>query len=238
MDVTLILPDDLLHDIFTLASCDETRKLWRGFRSRVPKPVSMLLTPYHIASTSQRWRRVALDTPHMWSGITVPKAASSSLFFDTRGLLTWFQTSLNRSGSAPLTVNLLGARFEDLANGLQLQLITILVQHCNRIKILIGLIGDIPASILAAAPGYPKLEICDIVRLNGDACSLYDSLPFHWSLGVTFMEEGLVQSTALQDLQLELASLDSIELCSMVLGDCRFLSAVLSTPANSCCFFK
>ena len=55
----------------------------------------------------------------------------------------------------------------------------------------------------------------------------------HWSLGVTFTEEGLVQLTALQDLQLELASLDSIELCSMVLGRLKRLSFLIHNFINA-----
>jgi len=246
------LTDDVWHDIFVLASRDDSWYHSPSFQDhRVASPllVSNIVTPWHIAGTSRHWRDIALNAPCMWSNIRVPSLESHQSGLQSWAgraatLLTWLETSLARSANAPLVIDLSSTRRDDLRHGFQLEVVSLVVKHLHRVQVLVALVGDDAAGALASAPDYGMMVTCKVHRLAIPSIhSTSDCTPSGWPLGINFASSLLTKSVGLHDLQLQSSCMESIATLEPVLANLSRLSLQVDNelpvdPSNLVTLFR
>ena len=184
------LPAEILERIFTEFVEDDRHRLRSDFDEHIDEMKGTLhFAPFIISSVCRRWRRIAIETPWLWSYLRVPtwqtvhtprwmvtKPRTLGVKLLGKGL---YELSLERSKGADLEVTLYPSEHSQ-SNILQQYLATIpssqlVVLNVHRF----GIIPDLPCSPLVMrvippkyipgvrpTPGYTTIHTKNIVRLN------------------------------------------------------------------------
>ncbi|KAH9485840.1 hypothetical protein JR316_0002755 [Psilocybe cubensis] len=139
-------PEMILQLIFIHAiEAEPERMAWHCMSS----------VPYGIAQVSSVWRKIALNTPDLWTRI--PTIPIERLFTTKPQFLAFLSAIISRTGAAPLELSFYGPDY--MASDGSHPAVNMLIEHSSRWKSLTIEISSLELSIFDAIKGrLPMLE--------------------------------------------------------------------------------
>ncbi|KAK7053612.1 hypothetical protein R3P38DRAFT_3576666 [Favolaschia claudopus] len=155
------LPNELLSEIFDLCSPDTLYVLLNS--DTLTKELDRI-SQRHLLQLSQvcsRWYHVAMETPKLWSTVTVSARLWDSLdSAQTEILLSLLKTTLDRGGDHPLTLTVCTHPFNDGGE----RALELFVSHAHRWRVLNILPTNDPPECLRMVTG--KLECLETLMFD------------------------------------------------------------------------